>query len=128
MEEDAVTARIIACAIKVHKALGPGLLESAYQISMEEEFKLSNLQFKSQVAVPLIYNGRRTKKGYRIDFLVEERVVVEVKAERRIQLLDCAQVQTYLKLMHLRVELILNFNTQWMQNGIARIVNPAFLL
>lgn len=74
MEEDAVTARIIACAIKVHKALGPGLLESAYQISMEEEFKLSNLQFKSQVAVPLIYNGRRTKKGYRIDFLVEERV------------------------------------------------------
>lgn len=128
MEEDAVTARIIACAIKVHKALGPGLLESAYQISMEEEFKLSDLQFKAQLAVPFIYNGRRTKKGYRIDFLVEGRVVVEVKAERRIQLLDFAQVQTYLKLMHLRVGLILNFDTQWMKNGIARIVNPAFLL
>jgi GxxExxY protein len=106
MEEDAVTDRIISCAIKVHKALGPGLLESAYQISLEEEFDQSDLKFKSQLALPLVYGGRRTRKGYRIDFLVEESVVVEVKAERRIQLLDFAQVQTYLRLLNLRVGLI----------------------
>ena len=128
MKEDAITGRVIACAIKVHKILGPGLLESSYQIALEEEFKDERLQFKSQLALPLIYNGKRTKKGYRIDFLVEERVVVEVKAERQISLLDHAQVQTYLKLMQLRVGLILNFNSQWLKNGIARIVNPAFLL
>jgi GxxExxY protein len=128
MEEDAITARIIACAVKVHDTLGPGLLESAYQISLEEEFKEEKLHFKSQVALPLIYNGRRTKKGYRVDFLVEGRVVVEVKAEKQIQLLDFAQVQTYLKLLELRVGLILNFNSRWLKNGIARIVNPAFLL
>jgi GxxExxY protein len=90
MEEDAITARIIACAIKVHKALGPGLLESPYQIGLEEEFKQDKIQFKSQLALPLIYNGRITKKGYRVDFLVEERVIVEVKAEKRIHLLDHA--------------------------------------
>ncbi len=128
MEEDRITGEIIGCAIRVHKALGPGLLESAYQISLEEEFKSNDIEFKSQLILPLVYNGKRTKKGYRIDLLVEKRVVVEVKSERRIQRLDCAQLQTYLKLLHLRVGLILNFNTQWMKNGIARIVNPAFLL
>jgi GxxExxY protein len=128
MREDAITSRIIACAIKVHQTLGPGLLESSYQIGLEEEFKEEKLQFRSQLALPLIYNGRRTKKGYRIDFLVEERVVVEVKAERQISLLDHAQVQTYLKLLDLHVGLILNFNSHWLKNGIARIVNPAFLL
>jgi GxxExxY protein len=77
MREDAITSRIIACAIRVHKILGPGLLESSYQIALEEEFKDERLEFKSQLAVPLIYNGRSTKKGYRIDFVVEESVIVE---------------------------------------------------
>src|SRR5688572_15910541 len=111
MEEDAITARIIVCAINVHQNLGPGLLESSYQIGLEEEFKDARVQFQSQLALPLIYNGRRTKKGYRIDFLVEGCVVVEVKAEKQISLLDHAQVQTYLKLTNLRVGLILNFNS-----------------
>jgi hypothetical protein len=65
MREDAITSRIIACAIKVHQTLGPGLLESSYQIGLEEEFKEEKLQFRSQLALPLIYNGRRTKKGYK---------------------------------------------------------------
>jgi len=108
MKDDAITRRIIGCAIRVNKALGPGLLESAYQVGLEEEFKQDKLKFKSQLALPLIYNGRRTKKGYRVDFLVEGRVVVEVKAERRIQLLDLAQVHTYLKLLNLPVGLLSN--------------------
>ncbi len=88
MEEDRIIARVIACGIKVHRALGPGLMESAYQNCLESEFNISGIQFQSQLALPLIYNGKRTKKGYRVDLLVEGMVVVEVKAVTRIPLID----------------------------------------
>ena len=128
MEEDRITADIIGCAIRVHKALGPGLLESAYQIALESEFRKEKLKFKNQLSFPFVYDGIRTKKGYRIDFLIEERVVVEVKAVKQIQLIDHAQMNTYLRLLNCPVGLILNFNSMWMKNGIFRVVNPAFLL
>ena len=126
MEEDQLTSRIIACALTVHQALGPGLLESAYQNCLEADLRKQGLKIETQLLLPLIYNGVRTKKGYRVDFLVEKKVVVEVKAERRITLLDHAQVQTYLRLLNCRIGLLLNFNTRWLKNGIARIINPGY--
>jgi GxxExxY protein len=124
MREDEVTFRIIGCAMTVHRALGPGLLESAYQNSLDYEFRREKLKIESQKELPLIYNGVRTKKGYRIDFLVENRVVVEVKAVKQITLLDQAQMQTYLRLSNVKIGLILNFNTRWLKNGIYRVLNP----
>ena len=124
MEEDSITTRIIGCAIKVHKVLGPGLLESAYQNALESEFKRARLNFKSQLTFPLVYNGIRTKKGYRVDFLVEENVVLEIKAQKQIPLIDHAQMNTYLRLLSCRVGLIINFNTLWLKNGVFRILNP----
>jgi GxxExxY protein len=121
---DEITYKIIGCAFTVHKALGPGLLESAYQSSFEHELLRIKLQVETQKILPLTYNGIRTKKGYRIDFLVEKEVVVEVKAVREITLLDHAQVQTYLRLLNCRIGLLLNFNTRWLKNGISRVINP----
>lgn len=86
------------------------------------------MAFRNQLSFPLTYNGIKTKKGYRIDFLVEERVVVEVKAVKQIQLIDQAQMNTYLRSLNCPVGLILNFNSVWMKNGLFRVVNPAFLL
>jgi GxxExxY protein len=124
MNSEQITYRIIACAITVHKALGPGLLESAYQISLEHELNFTGLQVESQKILPLTYNGIRTKKGYRVDFLVEKKVIVEVKSARQITLLDEAQVHTYLKLLNCRVGLLINFNTRWVKTGLHRIINP----
>jgi GxxExxY protein len=103
MEEDRITSRIIACGLNVHKELGPGLLESAYQNALASEFQNDGIAFISQMTFPLIYNGKWTNKGYRVDFLVEGKVVVEVKAVQAIPLIDHAQVNTYLRLLKCRV-------------------------
>ncbi len=128
MPGDQLTYRIIGAAFDIHKALGPGLLESAYQVCMEHELRRRGLSVESQKLLPLIYDGIRTKRGYRVDLLVNNEVVVEVKAQRQVAMVDEAQVQTYLKLLNCPIGLILNFNTRWLKNGIHRIVNPAFPL
>jgi GxxExxY protein len=125
MREDDITEKIIACALRVHSALGPGLVESAYQNCLEPEFRKNDLKFEAQKVVNLMYEGVPTRKGYRVDFLVEDAVVVEVKAQKTITLLDHAQLKTYLKLLGLRVGLILNFNTVWLKTGIYRVINSS---
>ena len=123
MEEDRITSIIIASAIKIHRALGPGLLESAYRNSMHHELKLRGLDVEMEKHLPLVYDGVRTNKGYKIDLLVENRVVVEVKAEKAIHPIVMSQVQTYLKLTGYKVGLIINFNVRWVKEGIKRVIN-----
>jgi GxxExxY protein len=128
MEEDSLTSVIIACALKVHKALGPGLLESAYRNASCHEFRLNGLSVEMEKALPLIYGGIRTKKAYRLDLLVENRIVVEIKAEKAIHPIDLVQMQTYLKLTGCDVGLIINFNVRFLKDGIKRVVSPSRLV
>jgi GxxExxY protein len=124
MEEDGLTSRIIASALRVHKALGPGLLESAYLNSFSHDLKLNNLKIEIEKTLPLVYDGIRTKKGYRLDLLVENKVIVEVKAAKAILPIDVSQMQTYLTLTSLNLGLIINFNVRWLKDGIKRVINP----
>ncbi|MBC8256043.1 MAG: GxxExxY protein [Candidatus Marinimicrobia bacterium] len=108
--------------MEVHKALGPGLLESAYEKCLNIELKLREIAFRTQVEIPLTYKGTKVKPGYRIDMLVEDRVVIELKAVESILPIHEAQLLTYLKLTKKRVGLILNFNSTVMKKGIKRMV------
>jgi GxxExxY protein len=114
---------VIASAIEVHKALGPGLLESAYEECLCHELALRGLRFERQKPLPVEYKQIKLDCGYRLDVLVEGLVVVEVKAVQAIEPIHEAQVLTYLKLGGWNVGLILNFNVPVMTNGVKRIVN-----
>ncbi|MFO7892102.1 MAG: GxxExxY protein [Longimicrobiales bacterium] len=117
-----LTRRIIGAAIAVHRELGPGLLESLYQEAFGLELGAEKLSFEAQKAIPAYYRGVRLSGGYRIDFLVEGRVVVELKAADRIEPVFTAQLLTYMKLTSCQVGLLTNFNVPRLTNGIKRIV------
>jgi GxxExxY protein len=123
MEDNSITGQIVDSAMKVHTALGCGLLESVYETCLAHELAKRGLSVKKQIAMPVRYDGIELDTGYRLDLLVAERVVVEVKAVERMQPLYAAQLLTYLKLGGYRVGLLLNFNTVHLQNGIKRVVN-----
>ena len=120
--EQALTRNIISAANDVHRALGPGLLESAYQACLCRELELHNLRFRQQVELPLVYKGLKLDCGYRIDFIVEEKVVVELKAVEGILPVHQAQLLTYLRWSGLRVGLLINFNVPVLKDGIRRRV------
>ena len=117
-----LTYKIIGCAYKVHKELGPGLLESTYEICMEHELRKANLKVKSQCALPIVYDTIKLEAGYRVDLLVEDCIILELKAVNEITPTHKAQLMTYLKLSKLKLGLLLNFNVKNMQNGINRII------
>ncbi len=117
-----LTGEIIAAAIEVHRALGPGLLESAYQASMCRELSIRGLEFVQQVDMPLSYKGVSLDCGYRIDLIVSNLVVVELKAVQEILPVHEAQLLTYLRLTGLRAGLLINFNVDVLRNGIRRRV------
>jgi GxxExxY protein len=121
LEKD-LTDKIIGAAIEVHRALGPGLLESAYQLCLSQESKLQNLPFEEQVILKLNYKGMELDGGYRIDFIFDNRVIVELKAVEQVLPVHEAQLLTYLKLTGIRVGLLLNFNTPVLKDGIYRRV------
>ena len=121
MPENAITERIIKCAIEVHKQLGPGLLENIYEEAMAVEFELDGLHYVRQVKLPVIYKGRGLGE-YRLDLLVENMVVVEVKSVERYDPVFEAQVLTYLKLTQKRVGLLINFNSRLVKDGIKRLI------
>ena len=121
LEKD-LTDKIIAAAIEVHKALGPGLLESAYQLCMAHESNLRKLPFEQQVALKIDYKGLELDGGYRLDFVYDNRVVVEFKTVERVLPVHEAQLLTYLKLTGIRVGLLINFNVPVLKNGIYRRV------
>lgn len=121
-----ITEQILGAAIAVHRALGPGLLESTYEACLAFELVDRGLAIVRQVALPVVYRGVRIDCGYRLDVVVEGRVIVEVKAVERILPVHEAQVLTYLKLSELPVALLLNFNVPLLKDGIKRFVgHPA---
>jgi GxxExxY protein len=117
-----LTQKIIGCAMKVHSALGPGLLESAYEECLFYELEKSGLSVKKQVPMPLIYQSVKMDVGYRIDLLVENKVVLEIKAVEAVNEVHVAQVLTYLKLTGCRVGLLMNFNVAHFRDGIKRLI------
>jgi GxxExxY protein len=119
---EAESAAVIDAAIKIHSALGPGLLESAYQVCLVHELRKRGLRARSQVRVPILYDGVRLDAGYRIDILVEESVVVEIKAVANVLPIHHAQLLSYLKLSRHRIGLLLNFHVLRMRDGIQRVV------
>ncbi len=121
---NALTDRIIGAAIAVHKELGPGILESAYEACLMYELLDRGLHVERQKILPLVYRGRTLDCGYRLDLLVEERVVVEVKSVERLERVHGAQVLSYLRLSRCKVGLLINFNVKWLvEDGIQRKVN-----
>jgi len=123
VEINVVTGLIIDAAMKVHSALGPGLLEGAYEACMRHELTSRGLVAKSQVQLPVEYYGTLVEAGYRLDLLVEDLVIVELKAVERLAAIHEAQLLTYLKLSRKKVGLLLNFNVVQMKDGIRRMVN-----
>lgn len=123
MTENEISKIIIGSAIKVHKILGPGLLESAYEACLLYELNLAGLHVLKQYPLPLIYKEINLQMGYRLDLLVENKVVVEIKAVENITDIHLAQVITYLKVSHCKLGLILNFNELILAKGIKRVVN-----
>ena len=122
MEENIISKEIIGAAIEVHRILGPGLMESAYQASLAQEFILRNLKFEKEKALPLEYKGTKLDCGYPLDFLVEGLVVVELKAVEKILPIHQAQLLTYMKLSNVSVGLLMNFNVKYLRDGIKRMV------
>lgn len=120
-ERDPLTSIIIGCAIEVHRIIGPGLVESTYEEAMCVELALAQLQFRRQVPFPISYKGR-TIGEYRLDLLVEDRVVVEIKSVERLDPVFDAQVLTYLRATGKKVGLLINFNTRLVHRGIKRFV------
>ena len=117
-----LTCKIIGCAYKVHKNLGPGLLESTYEVCLEHELRKANLKVESQCTLPIMYDSIKLDAGYRIDLLVEDSIILELKSVEQITPTHKAQLMTYLKLSKLKLGLLLNFNVKNMQNGINRII------
>jgi len=123
MEINKVSGSIIDAAMKVHTALGPGLLESAYEAYLKYELASKNIHVLNQVILPIKYYGIEIEAGYRLDLLVEEKVIVELKAVDKIHPIHEAQLLSYLKLANKKVGLLINFNVSRLKYGIKRIIN-----
>jgi len=123
MEINHLSSKIIGAAIEVHKALGPGLLESAYEECLSYELGLRRLSVERQKPLSITYKARELDCGYRLDAVVEKAIILELKACEKIEEIHKAQLLTYLKLSGLKLGLLLNFNVSVMRDGIVRIVN-----
>jgi len=121
-DTERLASQVVDAAFKVHSALGPGLLESVYETCLLHELKGRNLKSQRQVALPIVYEGLRISSGLRLDLLIEERVVVELKAVEKILPVFNAQLLTYLKLSGHRLGLLINFNVPRIKDGIRRII------
>ncbi len=122
-ELDEITGQIVGAAIDVHRALGPGLLESVYESCLEYDLIERKLNVQRQVALPVSYKQVKLESGYRVDLLVEKRVIVEIKSVEQIAPIHKAQLLTYLKLSNLKVGLLINFNVDILKKGINRVVH-----
>ena len=123
MDDNELGERILGCALIVHRALGPGLLESVYETCLAHELGKAQLDYSRQLALPVVYDGLVIDAGYRIDLLVGGRVVVEVKSIEKIADVHRAQLLSYLKLGGFRLGYLLNFNVALLKSGIVRLLN-----
>jgi GxxExxY protein len=122
MEFDDLSRRVIGCAIEVHRELGPGLLESTYEQCLAHELKLNGMEFTLQHPLPVEYKAMRLDCGYRVDVLVENSLILELKSVEEITGIHEAQLLTYMKLAGIRTGLLINFNVSTLKNGIKRFV------
>ncbi len=123
MDINKISGLIIDSAMRVHTTLGPGLLENAYEACLKHELSNRNLKVISQLNLPVLYNGVTIDAGYRLDLLVEDSVIIEIKAVERLKLIHEAQLITYLKLSDKKLGLLINFNVTRLKHGIKRLVN-----
>ncbi|HLV40818.1 MAG TPA: GxxExxY protein [Brumimicrobium sp.] len=123
MTENEISRRIIGCAIEVHKALGPGLLESAYQECLFYKLQKEGLQVVKEKAMPIVFEEVQLECGYRIDLLVENKVVIELKSVEALNDVHLAQTLTYLKLGDYKLGLLINFNVELLKTGVKRVIN-----
>ena len=123
MTENEISQKIIGSAIEVHKQLGPGLLESTYETCLAYELKQMELDVKQQQALPVVYKEVKLDAGYRIDLLIENKVIIEIKSVEALADIHTAQLLTYLKLKDLKLGLLINFNSVRVVDGLKRIVN-----
>jgi GxxExxY protein len=118
-----ITGAVISAAMKVHSHLGPGLLESAYEACLAHELRKQNLRVAQQVGLPVIYDGERIDLGYRIDLIVEDAVIVEIKCAEAINPVHQAQLLSYIRLSGRNVGLLINFHVAHLRDGIKRMVD-----
>jgi GxxExxY protein len=121
MHEDPLTEKVIGCAIEVHRTLGPGLLESTYQKALAHELQLQGIPFRVEVSLPVVYKGVHLDCGYRLDIVVEDKLVLELKSVGELQGIHTAQLLTYLKVSGIETGLLINFNVQRLIDGIKRL-------
>jgi len=122
MEFDELSSRVIGCALEVHRELGPGLLEAAYEQCLAHELKLNGIRFELQHPLPVEYKGVRLDCGYRVDVLVEDKLIIELKSVEQIKSIHEAQLLTYMRLAGVGIGLLINFNVMKLKNGIKRFV------
>lgn len=123
MTENEISYQIIGIAMELHRNIGPGLLESAYENAIAFDLREAGLEVKQQISMPFIYKEVQLEIGYRIDILVENKVLIEIKSVENLAPVHFAQTLTYLKLSNIKLGLLINFNNKLLKNGIHRIVN-----
>jgi GxxExxY protein len=126
LELNEISGQIIACALKVHTAIGPGVLESVYQTCLQHELRTAGFAVQAQVALPVIYDSLHLDSGYRLDLLVENTVIVELKCVEALLPIHKAQLLTYLRLANKPLGLLLNFNVVHLREGIKRVLNNKY--
>jgi GxxExxY protein len=123
MTENDISYKVIGAAIEIHKSIGPGLLESVYENALAYDLKELGFNVRQQVSMPFIYKEVKQEVGYRIDLLVNSKVIIEVKAVETVAPVHFAQLLTYLKLSGIKLGLLINFNSKTLKNNIHRVVN-----
>ena len=123
MTENEISYKVIGAAIEIHKSIGPGLLESAYENALVYDLKALGFNVRQQVPMPFIYKEVKQEVGYRIDLLVNSKVIIEVKAVETVAPVHFAQLLTYLKLSGIKLGLLINFNSKTLKDNIHRVVN-----
>jgi len=123
MDENGLSKIIVECCLKIHRTLGPGLLESVYEEVLNYELKKHKLKCKRQVGIPVIYESIKLDIGFKADIVVEDKVIIELKSVEKIMPVHKKQLLTYLKITKIKLGLLINFNEELIKNGITRIVN-----
>lgn len=123
MNENEIGAKVVNCAFRLHMKLGPGLLESVYEVILAKQLQTAGLKVETQVPVPIEYEGIRFSEAFRADIIVENRVILELKSVEKVTRAHRKQVLTYLKLTGMKLGFVLNFGAATMKDGIARIIN-----
>lgn len=122
MSEFGLTKKVIGCAMEVHKELGPGLLENTYKHCLAHEFRNTGIQFEMEKEIPVHYKGLRIEAGFRLDFIVERQLIIELKSVSNLLAVHEAQILTYMKLTRIELGLLINFNAYLLKQGIKRYV------